>query len=117
MRLLGSALLSALFLTGCALPPAVTVASFVADAVSYVATGKSPTDHAISAVAREDCALLRVVRGEAICDPNGEVLVELVRADPSGENWADHGDFHLHGNETTTFSGSAGKIAVVNTKR
>jgi hypothetical protein len=117
MRIAGPALVLVLFLTGCALPPPVTVASFVADAVSYVATGKSPTDHAISAVAREDCALLRVVRGEAICDPNGELLVELVGADPSEENWTDHGDFHLQGAETITFSGSDGEIAVVKLRR
>ncbi len=55
----------------------------MADGVSYVATGKSTTDHAISAVAREDCALLRVVRNEAICDPDGEVLFAMVGADES----------------------------------
>ena len=59
------------------------------DVVSYVATGKSPTDHAISAVVGEDCALLRVVKDEAICDPDGEVLFELVGADPSDEGWTD----------------------------
>ena len=102
MRIFGSALLSVLFLTGCALPPAITVASFVTDGVSYVVTGKSTTDHAISAVAEQDCALLRVVQDQAICDPDGEVLVELVRDDPSKEDWTDHDDFHLqdHGDRT-----------------
>ena len=83
MRIPVPALLLALFLGGCALPPAITVVSLVADGVSYVATGKSTTDHAISAVAREDCALLRVVRNEAICDPDGEVLFAMVGADES----------------------------------
>ena len=114
MRIPGLALLSALFLAGCAIPPAVTVVSLVADGISYAATGKSTTDHAISAVARQDCALLRAVQDEAICDPDGEVLVELVRSDPSEENWTDHGDFHLQGAETTTSSESADEIATVN---
>ncbi len=60
MRIPGPTLvLPLLFLTGCAIPPAVTIASLVLDGVSYVSTGKSTTDHAISAFANEDCALLR----------------------------------------------------------
>jgi hypothetical protein len=103
MRVAGLALFSVLFLAGCAVPPALTVASFVADGVSYVATGKSTTDHAISAVMRQDCALLRVVQDKALCDPDGEVLVELVgTTGAADENGADPGDFNLqdHGSET-----------------
>ena len=95
VKVVGSALFVALFLTGCAVPPAVSLASLAADGISYLATGKSTTDHAISAVVHEDCALLRVVTDEDVCDPDGEVLVELARGDPLEENWADHGDFHL----------------------
>ena len=73
------------------------------DVVSYVTTGKSPTDHAISAVAHEDCALLRVVQDKAICDPDGEVLFELVAADPSDEDRTDPGDFHLRTTEQISF--------------
>ncbi|NKB48572.1 MAG: hypothetical protein GKS02_04305 [Alphaproteobacteria bacterium] len=88
MRVPGPALvLPMLLLTGCALPPAVTVASLVLDGVSYVSTGKSTTDHAISALADEDCALLRVVDGKEVCDPNGEVLFALAADDPANENW------------------------------
>ncbi len=60
--LMGGSLLS-----GCAVPPAVTVASLAADGVSYVATGKSVTDHGLSAATGEDCALLRVVRHQSVC--------------------------------------------------
>ena len=52
---------------GCGLPPAVMIASYAADGVSYVATGKSVTDHGISEVTGRDCALLRVIRGRAVC--------------------------------------------------
>lgn len=107
MRNVTLALISSVFLAGCALPPAVTVASLVADGVSYVATGKSTTDHAVSAVVREDCALLRAVQDKEICDPEGEVLVELVGAERSQDDWADPGDFHLQDHEPVTFWGGA----------
>lgn len=65
---LGAALL---LLGGCALPPAVAIASYVIDVGSFVATGKTATDHGISAVAQQDCAIMRVFEGQ-ICrdDPD-----------------------------------------------
>lgn len=58
-----------LLLGGCAgfLPPAVQYASWALDAVSYVGTGKSVNDHALSMLTKEDCALLRFVQGESVC--------------------------------------------------
>jgi SPOR domain len=55
-------------LSGCGLPPAVVIASYAADGVSYIGTGKSVTDHGISAAVGRDCALFRVVRGKPICE-------------------------------------------------
>lgn len=114
MRVPVPALLLALFLSGCALPPAVSVASFVADGVSYVLTGKNTTDHAISAVVGQDCALFRVVRDKDICDPNGEVLIKLVRDDPAVENLASPGDLYPPDDEAIPTAGYAGEIATVN---
>src|SRR5690348_16693932 len=54
-------------LSGCGLPPAVMIASYAADGVSYIATGKSVSDHGISEVTGRDCALWRVVKGESVC--------------------------------------------------
>lgn len=87
MRVPVPALLSMLVLSGCALPPIITVASLAANGVSYATTGKGTADHAISAVAGEDCAILRAASDEAICDPDGEVLIALTRTDPADENW------------------------------
>jgi SPOR domain len=57
-----------LLLGGCALPPAVTLASLAADGVSYAASGKSVSDHGISAATGNDCALMRpVFTGKAMC--------------------------------------------------
>ncbi len=60
-----------LFLSACAVPPSIQIASWVADGISYIATQKSLTDHGISFIAQRDCALWRGVKGEAICrDPD-----------------------------------------------
>ena len=62
-------LLLPLLAAGCAVPAAVTIASFAADGVSYAATGKSVADHGVSAATGHDCALLRpVIREKAVCD-------------------------------------------------
>jgi cell division septation protein DedD len=56
-----------LTLGGCVLPPAVAIASYSADIVSYEATGKTVTDHAYSAVARSDCSFIRILHAKPIC--------------------------------------------------
>ncbi len=57
-------------LSACALPPAITIASLVADVASYAATGKTVTDHGISLVLQKDCALLRGLEGEVCLEPD-----------------------------------------------
>ena len=53
---------------GCAAPAAMTAASYGADGVSYVETGKSTTDHFTSMVSKKDCALWRIFRSRPICE-------------------------------------------------
>jgi sporulation related protein len=60
-------ILAPILLSGCAIPPAITIASYVLDGVSYAATGKSVSDHGISAVAGRDCATFRILKGENPC--------------------------------------------------
>lgn len=57
-----------ILLGGCGLPPAISIASWALDGVSYLASGKSVTDHAISQVAGSDCALFRIVQNREICE-------------------------------------------------
>jgi len=66
-RLSGAVLLLGLA-GGCVLPPAVAIASYAIDVGSFVATGKTATDHAVSAVAQQDCALMRVFEGSICID-------------------------------------------------
>ncbi len=61
-----------LVLGGCSVSPSVDAVSWTVDGVSYFLTGKSMTDHAVSAAAGKDCALMRVVKGKAACLPNDE---------------------------------------------
>ena len=59
-----------LLLSGCSLPLSVQLASWALDGISYVATGKSVTDHGISMVVDQDCALLRGITEGSICREN-----------------------------------------------
>ena len=60
--------LAAPLLTGaCGAPLAVTGASYAADGGFLVASHKTSTDHMISMVSKQDCALWRVIRGRAVC--------------------------------------------------
>ena len=65
-------------LSGCVLPPAVTVASFAVDVGSLFATGKTAGDHAISYVVEEDCRIWRgVVEADidAVCLKGEEIML------------------------------------------
>lgn len=59
-------------LSGCALPPIVTVATTALDFASYGETGKTVSDHALSFVLEQDCAVLRVFKGEICREPSLE---------------------------------------------
>jgi hypothetical protein len=66
-------------LGGCGLvPPAVSIASFAADAFSFAVSGKSVSDHGLSLVMQEDCAVLNFVKGSAICAPGPHPDIQMV---------------------------------------
>lgn len=54
-------------LGGCAIPIAVSAASYGFDGLSYAAEGRSLTDLALSQTVGQNCALFRVFRGKAVC--------------------------------------------------
>jgi len=62
----------ALFLSACSLPPVIAIASYAITGVSYLASGKAPSDHVLSAFVEQDCALFRVIMGEDICREQGD---------------------------------------------
>ncbi len=63
---------AALAVSGCSLLPGpVGVALLALDGVSYVVSKKSVSDHGISIVMQQDCALWRGVTEGRICYPDG----------------------------------------------
>ena len=60
----------AVSLSGCGIPPIISVASLALDFASYGSTGKTVTDHGLSMVLQQDCALLRGLEGQ-ICVAEG----------------------------------------------
>ncbi len=75
--------------SGCALPPIVTAVSLGADFMSLAGTGKTVTDHGISLVMDQDCALLRGLDGEVCQDfapsedtPEGALIALAPISDP-----------------------------------
>lgn len=63
----------ALWLSGCGLPPALTIMSSAFDGISFLAAGKSLPDLALSAMTDMDCAVYRVVTNQEVCrETNGD---------------------------------------------
>ncbi len=67
-------------LAGCGLPPALMVASYVAEGILVASSGKTIGGHALSTVTQQDCAMWRALQGNQICqDPtiqdNAEILL------------------------------------------
>lgn len=74
-----------LSLCGCAtLPPVMNYASMALSGITYVATGKGPSDHALSFATHKDCSLLRALISKPVCveaspDTNKPVWVQLFK--------------------------------------
>ena len=71
-----------LFIAGCGLSPVLEVAYYGLQGISLATSGRSVGDHAISAMLDKDCAMFRLVKGEAVCrEPKeGEVPVSVTIA-------------------------------------
>ncbi len=58
---------ASILLSGC-VPPVVSMASYVADGATYVVTGKTMSDHGMSAATGHDCSIIRNFKAEGpIC--------------------------------------------------
>ena len=75
-------------LAGCALPPALVVASYAADGVLLLTSGKTSTDHLLSMVEKRDCAVWRVVKNESICQ-------DFVAGRDPYDDWRDPGEVQV----------------------
>jgi hypothetical protein len=72
-----------ILLSGCAMPIGLQMASFAIQGISMAATDKSVTDHGISAVVQEDCALWRVLIGDPVCRES-EAIEVAIGVTPTG---------------------------------
>lgn len=57
-------------LGGCAGGPVLGLAQGAVNGASFLATGKSADDHALSAVVNQDCQLSRVLESQDVCQPH-----------------------------------------------
>jgi len=76
----------AVLLGGCALPVPFQIASWALDGISMLATQKSVTDHGISLVTQQDCAVWRGVTQGELCrdnEPDDVLIVENVVKAPT----------------------------------
>lgn len=66
-----------LLLGACGLPPALQIASWITNGISYLTTDKSISDHGISLVSGRDCAVHRSLAGNDICNigEEGESMI------------------------------------------
>ena len=63
----------------------LTLATLALDGVSYATTGKSVSDHTLSAMAGRDCSLLRLMKGGPVCRapaPGPDVTMTALAAVP-----------------------------------
>jgi len=81
-------LMTYLWLSGCAaLPPVLDYASMALSTISYLTTGKGPSDHAVSYAMKKDCSLLRALALKPVCievtaDTNIPFWVQLLKKKP-----------------------------------
>lgn len=87
-KLIPFALLFAL--GGCAVPVALTVATLALDGISWVTTGKSSTDHVLSAAANKDCRVTRALQGQPIC-ADTQLAFASTSGAHTGEQWPEFG--------------------------
>ncbi len=56
-----------MILAGCGAPPAFLIASLTLDAAFLASTGKTPGEHALSAVVQQDCAVRQLMADGDLC--------------------------------------------------
>ena len=71
--------ISLIFFVGCSLPAGVSAVSWAMDGASYITTKKSLTDHGLSFLAGQDCALYRFITGNDVCQSYGDPFIDTIQ--------------------------------------
>ena len=67
------------------MPVSVSAVSWAVDGASYITTKKSLTDHGLSFVAGQDCALFRVVTDKKVCQEYQDPFFSIIRMADASE--------------------------------
>ena len=67
------------------MPVGFSAASWAIDGASYIATKKSLTDHGISFVAGQDCALYRLITDTNVCHVYDDLIFSNMRIEKTPE--------------------------------
>ena len=59
---------AALVLSGCGAPAGFVLVSLAIDGAALVATGKTPGEHALSAIMKQDCAVRNLMANGDLCE-------------------------------------------------
>lgn len=103
-----------LSLGGCGMSSGMAALSYTMNGISYVSSGKGVADHALSAAADKDCAVLRAVQGVDICASDdggkGETLMTMIESTPVADgSTAVSPAGEPHGSASAPMAGGAGK--------
>ena len=71
-------LITAALLSGCAAAPVIVTGMGIGSVAISETTGRTATDHVVSAVAQQDCRVGRAFRDEPMCRPEGTVRIQTV---------------------------------------
>ncbi len=66
-----------ILLSGCAAAPLVVTGIGIGSVAINETTGRTVSDHAVSAVRDQDCRLGRAFRQEDVCQPDGTIKLQV----------------------------------------
>ena len=70
---------------GCSMPASMSAVSWAIDGASYIATKKSLTDHGLSFVSGQDCALYRFITGVDVCQEYRDSFSSIIKIAEASE--------------------------------
>lgn len=70
-------LITAVLLSGCAAAPIIVTGIGIGSVAVSETTGRTVTDHAVSAVNNQDCRVGRALKKEDVCQPDGTIKLKI----------------------------------------
>jgi len=67
-----------MLLSGCAAAPVIVTGLGITSVAVTETTGRTATDHAVSAVAQQDCRVGRAFQDQPVCQPEATLRVQTI---------------------------------------